>query len=158
MHPRALAVAALVALAALPVAARAQREQPLRARPYAVDLVDESGSPLPTFEHRGRTYVLGALGERYQVRVRNGSGQRVEVVVSVDGRDAIDGRPSALSKRGYVVDPWSEAVVDGFRLSDASAAPSAPWSPCAPFSATSRTATRARALRSRLPGSNGTTS
>lgn len=89
---------------------------------YSLELVDEYGSTLPTYEHRGRTYVLGSRGQRYFVRVHNRSGQRIEVVASVDGRDVLDGEPSAWEKRGYLVEPWSDVSIDGFRLSDASVA------------------------------------
>jgi len=108
----------LAALALLPALAQARRlPAPARAGPYTVELTDEHGRVLPTYLHEGRTYVLGARGDRYLVHVRNGSPRRAEVVISVDGRDAIDGEPSALGKRGYLVDAWSEATIDGFRLS-----------------------------------------
>jgi hypothetical protein len=122
MPPNALVLAAALLACGTPRPTEARPETPARWGPYALDLVDEGGNVLPTFEHRGRTYVLGAKGRRYAVRVRNQSGGRVEVVVSVDGRDAVDGRPSALGRRGYVVDPFGEATVDGFRLSDRSVA------------------------------------
>jgi hypothetical protein len=82
-----------------------------------VEAVDEGGRALPTFEHRGRTYVLGRLGQRYLLRFGNGTGRRVEVVASVDGRDVVDGRPASVEKRGYVVEPWGELVIDGYRVS-----------------------------------------
>jgi hypothetical protein len=93
------------------------QEVPARHGGYAVEAVDEWGRTLPTFDHRGRTYVLGTLGQRYLLRFRNGSGRRVEVVASVDGRDVIDGRPASLSRRGYVVAPGGEVTIDGFRVS-----------------------------------------
>ena len=112
--PLAAIAAALVACSPrLPAA----QEVPSRYGPYAIEAVDEGGTPLPTFEHRGRTYVLGALGQRYLLRFRNGSGRRVEVVASVDGRDVLDGRPASLGRRGYVVAPWGEVTIGGFRLS-----------------------------------------
>lgn len=121
MHSRALVVvAALLGLA--PTFTHAQREVPARVGPYALDLVDEAGNVLPTFQHRGRGHVLGALGQRYLVRVRNESGRRAEVVVSVDGRDVIDGGPATSGKRGYLVEPWGELTVDGFRLDEAAVA------------------------------------
>jgi len=108
------AVSAFAAVAApSPASAR-----PAREGPWTVQLVDERGRELPTYQHEGRTYVLGTLGRRYLVRVRNGSARRIEVVVSVDGRDVIDGRPAAIGKRGYLVDPHGELAVDGFRVSD----------------------------------------
>lgn len=95
---------------------------PVRAGPYALEIVDEHGRQLPTFEHRGRTHVLGTHGARYLLRIRNRSGERVEVVASVDGRDVVDGRPASISKPGYLVEPWGEVTIDGFRLSTSAVA------------------------------------
>jgi hypothetical protein len=113
-------IAALFNLVALPVAQSS--EGSARAGSYSLELVGEGGSVLPTFRKGGRTYVLGALGQRYSLRLRNGSGQRVEFVASVDGRDVLDGRLSAWENRGYIVDPYREVVIDGFRLSNESVA------------------------------------
>ncbi|HET6436538.1 MAG TPA: hypothetical protein VFG59_00650 [Anaeromyxobacter sp.] len=85
--------------------------------PYSLELVDDGGRPLPTFRYHGRTYVLGAQGGRYLLRVHNDSDRRVEVVASVDGRDVIDGGPAKTAKRGYIVEPRGEVVIEGFRLS-----------------------------------------
>lgn len=111
----AIAIAA-AALACASSPARA-RGEPAQSGPYSLELVDEFGRSLPTFVHRNRTWVLGRLGQRYQLRVRNGSDRRIEVVASVDGRDVVDGRKASTSKRGYVVGPWAEVAIDGFRLS-----------------------------------------
>src|SRR5262245_60068175 len=62
------------------------------ASPWLVDLVDQSGNALPTYVSRGRTYVAGERGNRYNIRIQNPTGRRVEAVVSVDGLDVIDGR------------------------------------------------------------------
>ncbi len=95
---------------------------PARSGPYALEVVDGAGRTLPTFHHRGRTYVLGALGERYLLRIRNLSGDRIEVVASVDGRDVVDGRPASVAKPGYLVEPWGEVTIEGFRLSTSAVA------------------------------------
>lgn len=121
LAPVVLAALASLASLAAPAPTRAH-SSPARSGPYTLELLDGSGAVLPTFHHRGRVYVLGSLGERYLVRVRNGSAARAEVVVSVDGRDVIDGRPAKVEKRGYIVAPHGEVVVDGFRLSGASVA------------------------------------
>jgi hypothetical protein len=107
---------------ALPVPTPAQDVAPSARGGWSFDLLDDAGKPLPTFVHRGRTYVLGTAGRRYQVRVRNESGQRAEVVVSVDGRDVIDGGPSSMEKRGYLVDAHGEVRIDGYRLSESAVA------------------------------------
>jgi hypothetical protein len=117
MHLRHLAVLAALAGCAAPGTTHAAPEAPARWGPYSIELLDAAGAPLPTFEHRGRVHVLGALGKRYVIRVRNGAPTRAEVVVSVDGRDVLDGRPASAGKRGYVVEPYGEVAIDGFRLS-----------------------------------------
>lgn len=88
----------------------------------SVSLVDERGCPLAALSLGGRVYVVGEAGRRYGVLVRNDTGQRVEVVLSVDGLDAIDGRPADLDKRGYLVGPFDTLTVDGFRRSSAEVA------------------------------------
>ena len=76
------------------------------------------GAPAQTYDYAGGTYVLGQLGARYTLRVSNHSGRRVEAVVSVDGRDAIDGRPADFrGKRGYLIPAWGSVDIDGWRIS-----------------------------------------
>jgi hypothetical protein len=86
--------------------------------PYSFTIEDESGNALPTFRQNGRTYLLGEAGQRYNIRVRNPTGQRVEAVVSVDGRDAISGEPGDyVRSRGYVIAPHDSMLIEGFRRS-----------------------------------------
>lgn len=124
VRTHALAALLLTSLTSTAAAGHPARpvERPAQHGPYSVELTDELGNVLPTWSHRGRTYVLGTLGERYLVRVRNQSGRRAEVVVAVDGRDVIDGRPASWTKRGYLLEAGGEAAIDGFRLSDAAVA------------------------------------
>lgn len=84
----------------------------------SVSLESARGLPLTTVEHRGQTFVAGEHGERYEIRVTNNTGQRIEVVVSVDGLDAVSGRAGDFTRqRGYVVEPFGSVVIDGFRTS-----------------------------------------
>src|SRR4029077_8428821 len=84
-------------------------------------LVD--GVPAPTYYHDGESFVLGQLGARYTLRVSNHSARRIEAVVSVDGRDVVDGKPADFrGKRGYLVPAWSSIDIDGWRISHAQAA------------------------------------
>jgi hypothetical protein len=115
---RRLAILAVVLAAlavATPSAGNARPASP--AGPCRLEVIDETGRPLPTFAHEGRTYVLGTLGQRYLIRIRNDGARRVEAVVSVDGRDVVDGQPASWRRRGYLVDAGGEVTIDGFRLS-----------------------------------------
>ena len=95
-----------------------RRSLPPAPPPYRVSLEALDGSVLPTFQRAGTTYVLGEPGDRYNIRVQNPTGERVEVVVTVDGRDAISGDiGDYVSQRGYLVEPWGSLLVAGFRRS-----------------------------------------
>jgi hypothetical protein len=91
---------------------------PMAGSPYRVELLYGDAGRLPTYSSGGRAYVLGTIGERYRIRVANPTSRRVEAVVSVDGLDAIDGRTASFEdKRGYVIAPYGEVTIDGFRTS-----------------------------------------
>lgn len=85
---------------------------------WSVQLVDEWGRALPTWHHTGATWVEGVYGRRYNVLVTNHTSERIEVVVTVDGRDVISGGAGDFeSQRGYVVDPYGNVTIEGFRRS-----------------------------------------
>jgi len=80
--------------------------------------VESDGERLPIFRAEGRQYLLGKLGDPYEVVIANRSRNRVEVVLSVDGRDAVSGREADFrANRGYVLDPGEKTRVQGFRTS-----------------------------------------
>jgi hypothetical protein len=86
--------------------------------PYVVTVEDQGGRELRTFHHGGRTYVMGAYGDRYNVRIQNRTHRRVEAVLSVDGRDAVSGQKGDYKAgRGYIIAPHDSVVVEGFRTS-----------------------------------------
>jgi hypothetical protein len=84
----------------------------------SVSLVDDYNRILPGYHANGRALVVGDDGAKYRILVRNGTSARFEVVTSVDGLDVIDGKPADPNRRGYIVDPHGELVIDGFRTSD----------------------------------------
>jgi len=112
-------VISLSALALLACATPSASGQPLRHRISGYELeVLVDGAPAETFQHRGGSYVLGGLGQRYVLRVHNRTGRRVEAVVSVDGRDVIDGKAADFRRnRGYLVPAWGFVDIDGWRTS-----------------------------------------
>jgi len=83
-----------------------------------VSLVSESGQLLPGFTAGGQTMVVGRDGERYRIVVRNATDARFEIVASVDGLDVLDGKPADPARRGYILEPRGQLVIDGFRQTD----------------------------------------
>lgn len=81
-------------------------------------VVRTDGSSFPTFAEGSTTWLAGNEGERYDLHVQNHTDARVEVVISVDGRDIISGKPGDYRKqRGYVLEPFGSLVIEGYRQS-----------------------------------------
>lgn len=71
---------------------------------------------LPIFTLKGRSYLLGTEGLSYVLEIENRTDERIEVVVSVDGRDVITGAEADFRKhRGYVLGGKEKIPVEGFR-------------------------------------------
>ncbi|MBK7074160.1 MAG: hypothetical protein IPH44_17840 [Myxococcales bacterium] len=83
----------------------------------AVSLIDDGGAILPGVVAGGRNLVAALDGARYRIAIANRTTARFEVVASVDGLDVIDGQPAGFDRRGYVVEPGAELIIDGFRQS-----------------------------------------
>jgi hypothetical protein len=123
---RPLAVAAIYyndgqGIAAIGGSAEWERIWPILPRPVEslvqVGLKDQSGRFLPGMIICDRWFVVGEEGRRYSIVVRNRSDWRLEVVLSVDGLDVLDGRKASVAKRGYILAPHGQVVVEGFRQS-----------------------------------------
>jgi len=85
----------------------------------SMQLVDrESGAVLPQYASRGHSYSPGTPGGRYAIRLGNRTGERVLVVLSVDGVNAITGDTAAWGQSGYVLDPGETCDITGWRKSD----------------------------------------
>lgn len=112
-HLQRLALASLAAtalLGALPAHAVG--------RVADVQVLDrDSGETLQVHRHRGEHWVAGRPGARYTVSVRNTTGARVMTVVSVDGVNAVSGETAAWNQTGYVLSPWQQYDINGWRKS-----------------------------------------
>jgi hypothetical protein len=83
-----------------------------------VDVIDrDTGQWLAETRARGRTWVAGTPGHRYAVRLTNTTGERVLVVLSVDGVNAVSGETANPGQTGYVLAPWQSTEINGWRKS-----------------------------------------
>ncbi len=86
--------------------------------PVTLDVVDRhTGQWLPAYPHRGQHWVAGTPGHPYALRLTNTTAERVLVVVSVDGINAISGETAAPGQTGYVLAPWQSTEISGWRKS-----------------------------------------
>ncbi|MFT5906366.1 MAG: hypothetical protein ACI9E1_001974 [Cryomorphaceae bacterium] len=65
----------------------------------------------------GKRFVVGSKNQTYSLVVKNLSKSRLELVMSVDGLDVLDGKPASTKKRGYIIQPGKTLTVKGFRKS-----------------------------------------
>ena len=80
--------------------------------------VDGREAPLfPARDGSGRYYLEAREGARYSVGLANRTGARLGVVVTVDGLNVISGERAEGRGRMYVLDPWQETTIRGWRTS-----------------------------------------
>lgn len=88
-----------------------------------VQVIDrDSGETLPVYTQKGEHWVAGRPGARYAVSVRNASSARLLGVVSVDGVNVVSGETAAWHQTGYVISPWQQYSVAGWRKSNSEVA------------------------------------
>lgn len=115
-------IAALALLA--PLAARADRLwNNGTAAGNLVDvqvLVSGRAAPLyPAADGSDRLYLQAFKGRSYTLVLHNRSGQRVGVLIAVDGLNVVNGERSRLAagEPMYVLGPWETATIRGWRTS-----------------------------------------
>jgi hypothetical protein len=80
--------------------------------------VDGRFRPLyPAPDGSDRWYLEAAQGSRYAILLANRTGERLGVVVTVDGLNAISGLADTGIGRMYVLGPWDQTTVRGWRTS-----------------------------------------
>lgn len=72
---------------------------------------------LPVYRHDGRYYVAGQPGHRYQIQLRSQENSRVLGVLSVDGVNALSGDTADWGQTGYVLPPYADTDILGWRKS-----------------------------------------
>jgi hypothetical protein len=91
-----------------------------RHQDVTVEVVDPDGNAFQQFPvSSSRAYLRAENGERYRIRVRNHTGERLGLVIAVDGRNIISGKRSDLARSEpmYILSPWETDDYSGWRTS-----------------------------------------
>jgi hypothetical protein len=83
----------------------------------SVEVDGEPASLYPAPDGSDRFYLEAREGRRYSLSLANQSGQRVGVVLTVDGLNVISGTRDEGRGRMYVLDPWQRTSIRGWRSS-----------------------------------------
>ncbi len=92
-------------------------ETPADRLAVSVEIDGQPASLYPAPDGSGRFYVEARKGCRYAVALANRTGERIGVVLTVDGLNAISGARDTGRGRMYVLDPWQRTTVQGWRTS-----------------------------------------
>ncbi|HPF25422.1 MAG TPA: hypothetical protein P5528_14715 [Steroidobacteraceae bacterium] len=118
----ALSMMVFALLLVLATAASAHSRVPPSRVPVEIAIIGPNGIELPQYatdsgDRALRSYLAAERGQRYRIRVRNRSGERLAVVVAVDGRNIISGARSELAPTEpmYILGPWESADYSGWR-------------------------------------------
>lgn len=92
--------------------------------PVTIEIVGPDGRtfrefPVNTRDGSLRSYLQAEKGARYEVRVHNTTGERLGLVIAVDGRNIISGVSSELARTEpmYVLGAWETESYSGWRAS-----------------------------------------
>lgn len=84
---------------------------------YSVEILVD-GVPLQEYAARGTTYVEAREGREYSIRLRNYTGERIAVALSVDGLNTIDAQTGpARSAAKWILQPYQTITLDGWQTS-----------------------------------------
>lgn len=83
--------------------------------PYSMEILVD-GRPLHQYWTKGKTYIEALEGREYSIRLRNRTGERIAVALSVDGLNTIDAKTTSSRKAAkWILGPWQTVTLDGWQ-------------------------------------------
>jgi hypothetical protein len=77
-----------------------------------------NGKPLKEYYHDGNYFIEGREKSSFMIKVTNRLNTKTKVILSVDGLSVIDGNEAGENSQGYVINPYSNIEIQGWRTSD----------------------------------------
>jgi hypothetical protein len=81
-----------------------------------------NGRAVTEYEHEGNVFIEGRKGSEFELEIRNKTSRRMLAVISVDGKNILDGSKATKDGRGLVLAAYQTHVVPGWKLDGVSAA------------------------------------
>lgn len=79
--------------------------------------ISVNNNPVTEYSHDNNIFIEGRDGSRFAIDFQNNSYERVEVILSVDGLNVLDGNQAGEKGPGYVVNSRSSIRVEGWTKS-----------------------------------------
>lgn len=78
-----------------------------------------NGKPVKEYLHQGNTYIEGKEKSEFSLMVKNNTFQQVLAVISIDGKNIVDGKDCDLhNSSGYVIPAYGHTKIPGWRLNN----------------------------------------
>ena len=84
---------------------------------YSVDIL-VNDKPIRKYPFNDKLFVEARSGQEYSIRIKNNTWQRILAVTSIDGLDALNGKPATEDGNGYVINGYGSLNLEGFRVSN----------------------------------------
>lgn len=88
---------------------------------YEVEII-VNDKPIQVYRHEGSNYIEGRKGSNFSLRFKNNTSEKVLAIPSVDGISTINGQPASNDSSGYVIRPWGQVTIPGWKLSNSEVA------------------------------------
>ena len=89
--------------------------------PYSMEILVD-GVPVEAHHARGKTYIEAEEGCEYSIRLRNHTGRRVAVALSVDGLNSIDAKTTtSQDATKWILSPHQTVTLDGWQTGSTTA-------------------------------------
>lgn len=80
--------------------------------------VSVNGKAVREFYKDGNFFIEARNGSEYSIKLKNHSHKKIMAVFSVDGVDVLKGGKASDAQSGYIVNPYSHVVINGYRIDD----------------------------------------
>ncbi len=77
-----------------------------------------NGNRAKLHEHDSRFYLEARENSEFEILIENKTNGRILAIPSIDGLDALTGKPADSNSGGYIIDAYGSYKVKGFRVSD----------------------------------------
>lgn len=81
-----------------------------------------NNKPIRVYTHENKNYVEGRKGSEFSIRIKNPYGKKILAIPSVDGLSTLSGEPASSDSSGYVIQPYGEITIPGWKLDNSEVA------------------------------------
>lgn len=83
---------------------------------FSIEILTDNNNPMTEYTGKGKTYVEARKNSTFNIKISNSTPAKILAVPTVDGVSVIDGKEGKYSSPGYVIEPYGNVIIDGWRV------------------------------------------